>query len=118
MTFDLNACARRDRLLAVDTYSFVQSEPDPRGRIAGCKVGTPFRVWYTPSGVIVRADIELPESYSASSERSVETIVQELEQRPDSRWKDMDPGKKAEMIRKAAKLRQEISDRRGPRIRF
>jgi hypothetical protein len=68
--------------------------------------------------VIVRADIALPEGYIASSERSVESVVQELDQRPDGRWKDMDPRKKAEMIRKAEKLRQEISDRRGPRTRF
>ena len=61
--FDLVACAHRHELEAVKQLSYVRSESDPRGSVVGFKIETPFRVWYTPSGVIVSADIEVPDAY-------------------------------------------------------
>lgn len=67
--FDLVACSGRHELCAVNSLPYVRSESDPRGSIFGFKVETPFRVWYTPAGVIVRADVEVPDAYRDPARR-------------------------------------------------
>ena len=69
-SFDLRDCACRRDLTTVANYQFVHSKDDPKGRIVGLSVGTPFRVWYTPSQIIVRAEIDIPEAYLDTERRS------------------------------------------------
>ncbi len=99
--FDLNTCARRWDLLTVGNYPFVHAENHPRGREVGMKVATPFRVWYAPSGVIVRAEIEMPEAY-LDPQRRAAFLMHEFRDDPE----------RVERIKRieAAKQRQQASD--------
>jgi len=106
--FDLVACASRHELEAVRTLPYVQSKSDARGAAIGFQVDTPFRVWYTPSGVIVRAEIDVPQAYLDPARRS-QFLKEKWEQNEGSRLPLEERKRIAERLAQAEQRRKNMS---------